>query len=138
MAVEVVVDFEVVDVDENNLERDVLTPRLPPDAPDVFVEDTAVVKPREAVALRELVQEPRLEEVGAQRVLEVVGRDPADHGRGAEHRCHVVELVQRQAEKNAHHEVREHEHRGNGDRDVEQQSEKQARVRITSTSPAST
>src|SRR5688500_16625847 len=86
VAVEVVVDLEEVYVDENECDAVVLAARLPPETLDVVVEDATVVEARHPVALGELVQHARLEKVRAQRVLQVVGGNAADHGCAAEDR----------------------------------------------------
>ena len=65
VAVEIVVELEEVDIDENDRDAGALAPRLAPQPLHVVVEDAAVVQARHAVALRELVQQTRLEEIGA-------------------------------------------------------------------------
>jgi hypothetical protein len=97
MAVQVVVDLEVIDIDENDLDRDLFAARLPPDPLDVIVEDPAVLKSRQAIALCELVQHALLDECLAQRIFPVVARHGADHGRCTENGRHVQQLAHRQA-----------------------------------------
>src|SRR5688572_22822233 len=87
VAVEVVVDLEEVDVDENDRNAVALAARLPPEPLDVVVEDAAVVEARHSVALGELVQHSRLEEIRAQRVLEVIGGDPRSEERRVGKEC---------------------------------------------------
>ena len=85
-------------------------------------------RPRHAVALGELVQQARLEEVGSQRVLEVVRRDAADDRGAAQDRRAVVQRVERQAERDTGDEVRRDHDARDRHGDVEQQAEEQAAV----------
>ena len=60
MAVQVVVDFKVIDIDEYDLQRYVLAARLTPDAANEVIENPPVVEPGEAIALGELIENARL------------------------------------------------------------------------------
>ena len=56
MTMQIVVDLEVIDIDQNDLDRYLFPSRLTPDALDVVVEYPPVIEPGQTVALRQLVE----------------------------------------------------------------------------------
>ena len=128
MTVQVVVCLEVIDIDENDLQRFVVALRLQPQPIGQVVEHPPVVQAAQAVAFGDVVQQPVLDEVGAHEALHSECRQHRHQRRGEHHRRRENQVVARYAQIPANRDESEQHGRRDDHDGAEQQAEEQRRI----------